>query len=211
MTTLNEAKWSYLFGEVGPPSGTLNELEYRWLASLTGKPSDLTLNEQWHFYLDLQGIPVGPLGQRQYAWLLTTGVTGISDKLTLNENFYIFWKESGAVTPIIAGNQATLTAGAGTGTRVGFRAGVYGDIAPDVTTSGDPINALFVRNSTGRVRFKVQGEYQRTAFNTMAIVGQGTLLEADANYDFDGAETEWVWSGTGFTLTDGDVYQILFT
>jgi hypothetical protein len=208
MATLNESKYEYLLGQVGPPEGTLNELEYRWLASLTGKPTDLHLEEQWHTYLDLLGVPAGPLGQRQYTWLLTTGVTGISDKLTLNENFYLFWNQIGG---IIVGGEANLTAGTGSGTRVGFRAGVYGDMNPDVTSRNDPINALFVRNSNGRVRFKVQGEYQRTAFNTMAIVGQGTLLEADANYDFDGVETEWVWSGTGFTLTDGDVYLILFT
>jgi hypothetical protein len=208
MATLNEAKWDWLFGQVGPPAGKLNELEYRWLASLTGKPSDLALDEQWHAYLDLQGIPAGSLGQRQYAWLLTTGVTGINDKRTLNENFYLFWSQIGL---IIAGGTATMTAGQGNGTRVGFRAGVYGDLDPDVTSRNDPINALFVRNSNGRVRFKVQGEYARTSFNTIAIVGQGTLLEADANYDFDGAETEWVWPGTGFSLSVGDTYIVNFT
>jgi hypothetical protein len=207
MPTLNEAKYGYLLGQVGPPAGKLNELEYRWLASLTGKPSDLTLNEQWHFYLDLQAIPAGSLGQRQYAWLLTTGVTGISDKLTLNENFYLFWNQIGG---IIIGGTATLTAGDNGGTRVGFQDGVYGALTPDETSDGDQIVALFCNNNNGRVRFKVEGEYQQNRFTSMEIVGVGTLLTADAIYDYDGSETEWRWDGTGFNLVSGDVYAVTF-
>jgi hypothetical protein len=207
MPTLNESKWNYLFGQVGAPSGTLAELEYRWLASLTGKPSGLTLNEQWHFYLDLQGIPAGSLGQRQYAWLLTTGVTGISDKLTLNENFYLFWNQIGV---IIAFPDLTLTAGDNGGSRVGFSLGQYGTVTPQQTMSGDAFTALFCNNSNGRVRLQVLNEYAPDSFTSMEIAGVGTLLSADAIYDYDGTETEYRWDGTGFSLVSGDVYAVNF-
>jgi hypothetical protein len=172
---------------------TLNDLAY---AALGGGP--LTLTDRLKTFEEANGLTGN---DSQMAFL--AAYSG-----TLNDRWYQYWSAAGL---IIAGGEADLTAGAGNGTRVGFRAGVYGDLNPDVTSRNDPINALFVRNSTGRVRFKVQGEYARTSFSTMTIVGQGTLLEADANYDFDGAETEWVWSGTGFSLSVGDTYIVNFT
>ena len=84
--TLNEAKYAFLADATGQ-TGTLNELEILWLGG-TG-----TLNERWHQYLDGLAIPPGPLGQRQYEWLL--GETGAAPPKTLNELFYLYWTGGG--------------------------------------------------------------------------------------------------------------------
>jgi hypothetical protein len=206
MSNLNEAKVGYLKGQT-LAAGSAPELEYAWLAGLTGKASGLNLEEQWHTYLDLLAIPPGSLAERQYAWLLTTGIPGINSKLNLSENFYIFWTQIGG---IIIGGTATLNAGSTGGARVGFQDGVYGALNPDETSDGYQITALFCNNNNGRVRFKVAGQYQRDRFTSMEIVGVGTLLSADAIFDYDGSETEWRWNGTGFNLLDSTVYAVEF-
>jgi hypothetical protein len=145
----------------------------------------MSWNEAAHAWLDLQGIP---------------------DKRTLDERFYLYYTTPG----IIIGGTVTLTAGDNGGARVGFQDGVYGALNPDETSDGYQISALFCNNNNGRVRFKVEGEYQQNRFTSMEIVGVGTLLTADAIYDYDGSETEWRWDGTGFNLVSGTVYAVAF-
>ena len=101
-----------------------------------------------------------------------------------------------------------LVAGDSGGSRAGYIEGSYGSITPDHTSKGDLMTALFVNNSNGRVRFKVQGEYPPDAFYAMRIVGVGTLLASQATYDFDGIETEYRWDSTVLSLVSGTTYAV---
>ncbi len=200
MPSLNELKYAALYGVVGVKGDTLNELEHKWLTNQLVPPGG-TLNERWYQLFARSG----PWNEAAHAWLTTQG----APPGKLNERWYYFWDNYAPVQ--IEFPDMILTAGTSGGSRVGYQDGSYGDITPDQTTRGDLMTALFCNNSNGRVRFKVQGEYQPDAFTSIEIIGVGTLLAADAVYDYDGVETEYRWDSTGFNLVDATVYAVEWT
>jgi hypothetical protein len=200
MPSLNEVKYAALYPLVGVKGDNLNQLEHKWLVAQGATPGPL--GSMWYQLFARSGVK---WNDAAHIWL--TGQGAPPGKL--NERWYWYWDSLAPVQIVFP--DMILTAGDSGGSRVGYNDGSYGDITPDTTTRGDLMTALFCNNSNGRVRFQVQGEYAPDAFTSIEIVGVGTLLAADAVYDYDGTETEYRWNSTGFTLTSGDVYAVEWT
>ena len=67
--SLQEFEHEYLTFKGVAPGGHLNERWYK----LFPAPSGLSWNENAHGFLNLQGVPVGPLPSRWYAFWLAGG------------------------------------------------------------------------------------------------------------------------------------------
>jgi hypothetical protein len=211
------------FGAATDPA-QVDGLDIRWLGSFgeffwnlrlgpTGQSQngsfdivEVSLNGATPVTLNWSGVNLRYQGNSaggESLWTILGAELGTNKRWSLNFG--------NSVGLIVNGSKLTMLAGSGVGMRRGYDLGVYGDIEPDTTRKGDPISGIIVNNSNGRVRFRVMSEYPQDAFTTFAIEGNGTLNSADATYNFNGTETEWQWLGTGFTLNDGDVYEVLFT
>jgi hypothetical protein len=59
----------YLQADVGAPSGSLHDLEVRWLQKHGGTGS--TIEDLWHSYLNGKAIPAGNLGNRKEQFFRT--------------------------------------------------------------------------------------------------------------------------------------------
>jgi hypothetical protein len=89
MSTLNGLKWSALAAELGVTSGTVNELEIRWLRDVRGRTG--TLNEMWAAEFLASGVTVGAWNGMAYAYL---GLHGAYAE-TLNGRWWQFWLAGG--------------------------------------------------------------------------------------------------------------------
>lgn len=106
--------------------------------------------------------------------------------------------------------EQTMTAGS-VGNIHGFRKSLFGSVTPDQTANGDDFVRLTVNNNNGKVVLRVDGSYPQDTFTNMEIVGVGGLNTVDATYSNPAGDSQWTWSGTGFSLTDGVVYAINYS